>query len=64
MGLLRGFMLQRRTSFQSHYQICDKDDGDNSNTSNEAKTMTTTTALRDDDNSKDLDLYCGLFEDQ
>ena len=57
-------MLQRRASFQSHCQICDKDDGDNSNTSNEAKTTTTTTALRDDDDSKDLDLYCGLFEDQ
>ena len=47
--------------FQSRCQICDEDDGDNSNAGNEAKTMM---AMRDDDGSKDLDLYCGLFEDQ
>ena len=52
--------------FQSRCQICDEDDGDNSNASNEVKKMTTTTAMRDDDSSKDSDLYlyCGLFEDQ
>ena len=47
--------------FQSCCQICDKDDGDNSNVGNEAKMTTMTTTMRDDDDSKDLYLYCGLL---
>nr|POE90427.1 putative mediator of rna polymerase ii transcription subunit 26c [Quercus suber] len=47
--------------FQSCCQICDEDDGDNSNVGNEAKTTTTKMAMRDDNGNKDLDLYCGLL---
>ena len=47
--------------FQSCCQICDKDDGDNSNVGNEAKMTTTTAMMRDDDGNKDLYLYCGLL---
>ena len=60
MGSMRGSTLRRRrfslaVSLRWRWWC---------NAGNESKTMTTTTAMRDDDGSKDLDLYCGLFEDQ
>ena len=48
--------------------VCDEDDGVtpvmNQRRWLRRRRWKMTTAMKDDDGSKDLDLYCGLFEDQ